>query len=171
MKARLTARATEYLRMKATEERRRREEEARKAREEQEARMRAAEAAERDAAEKAAALQAEASRQAYLDRVAAEKDRDRALDHAVLADKQAASAEKAAAAAPSEMARTRGAASLSTLKREWVCDLVDRSAITAELLPFLSDEAVEKAGRAAMRAGRRQLAGFRIYETETASIR
>lgn len=145
-----------FLRAKAAEERRIREEAERIAREE------AARIA-REAAEAAAKAQSDA-------------DLDRAIAAEDAARKAAADAAKAAQAAdakPADMARTRGDyGAVGTLRREVTFDGLDRAALDLEALrPYLPQDAIEKAIRAFIRAGGRQLRGVRIYETETAVVR
>lgn len=145
-----------YLRRKAEEERRRREEAERIAREE-------AERAARAAAEAAAKAQTDADLNAAIV----------AEDAAIKAAADAAKAAQAADAKPADMARTRGDyGAVGTLRREWVFDDLDRNALDLEALrPFIPQDAIEKAIRAFIRSGGRQLAGVRIYETETTMVR
>lgn len=161
----LNARITDYLREKAMAERRAREEEERRRREEE---RRAAEEAER------------AMREAQAAEAAARMvDAERALAEAVQADQRAKDArvdamlaEQAAAAKPADLARTRTADTLSTLRREWVFEIEDLSAVPLEALrPYIARDAIEKAVRGFVRVGGRQLAGVRIYENETAVVR
>jgi regulator of protease activity HflC (stomatin/prohibitin superfamily) len=138
------------------EERARRMEEERLAREAAEAKRREAEAA------------AQAARDA------------RALDDAILreaaakqAEADAAKAAAAAAAKPAELSRTRGEyGSLASLRTDWVFDNLDRDALDLEALrQHFPSDGLEKAVRAFIKAGGRDLRGVRIFETTTAVVR
>jgi len=154
VKRRVLTKLDAYLLDKADRERRLREDEARQAR-------MAAAKAEADAmalAEKAAVSTAEANE---------------ALDVAVQAGAVAAKAEKAAAAKPADLARTRGDfGSLATLRREWTFKDLDRDKIDLEALrQHLSLEAIERALRSFIKAGGREIAGAVIFEDHSASVR
>lgn len=130
-----------YLREKEAAERRRREEEARKAREEAEARA----AAMREQSDMDAALQAE---------------------------EDARRAQKAAEVKAADLARTRGTlGGVATLRTSWVGELSDRKALDLEALrPLFTDDALNAAIRAAVKAGVRELKGARIFEHKTAMV-
>ena len=147
---------TIYLREKEEQARRARLEEERKARE-------AAEAARREAEERARA----AASAAQL---------DAAIEAERAAETAAADLAKATAAAevkPAELSRTRGEyGSVSSLRTEWVFDNLDRAQLDLEALrPYLPSDALEKAVRAFIRAGGRELRGVEIYETTAAVVR
>lgn len=151
-KKRLEAPCGVYLRAKADAERKAREDAERVARE-------AAERALREAQE------AEAARR--------QSDSAAALDRAVAAEEAARQAQKAAEAKPAEMARTRGEmGSVATLRTSWDAEITDFSAIPLqEIRAFIPRDAIEKAVRAFVRAGGRELAGVRIFENSTAIVR
>lgn len=147
---------TVYLREKEAAARRQREEQERLARE-------AAERARIEAEEKARAIADAAG-----------------LDEAIEAEKAAeiaaadlAKAEQAAEAKAAELSRTRGEyGSMSSLRTEWVFDAIDRSTIDLEALrPYLPADGLEKAVRAFIRAGGRELRGTTIYEKTAAVVR
>ena len=190
MKTSLSLRVTDYLRRKAQEERRRREEEERLRREEAARALREAEERDRAARqakeEEAALAAAEAAKAATASDfgsstilapiagyAAAEQARaNSALDDAAAADAAAQKAAREAAAKPADLARTRGEASLSTLKETWEFEIVDIQAIPLSVLrPFLPRPDIEKAVRAFVRVGHRELEGVRIYKVESAVIR
>lgn len=153
----LSRKIGDYLHKKAEDERRAREaEEARKRAEADEARRKAAE------------LEQQATTNQSL-RVAVEADQ-----MATRAEAQAAKATKAAEAKPADLARTRTATgTLSTLKREWVTEIVDVDKIDLNALRgyFTRDE-IEKAVRGAFKADHtREIAGAKHYEQNVASIR
>lgn len=130
-----------YLRRKADAARREQEEAARKAREE----------AERQAA-------------------AARTDAD--LARAVETEAQAIKHEEAAAMKPAEHARTRGDfGAVATLRTEWRAEIVEREKLDLEALrPHFATADLEKALRAAVKAGARSIAGARIYEAHLARV-
>lgn len=147
---------TVYLREKEEAERRARMEQERLARE-------AAEKAAKEAAQKA------------KDAVDAA-----ALDGAIEAEKAAevaaadlAKAQQAAEVKPAELSRTRGEyGSMSSLRTEWVFDDISRADLDLEALrPYLPTDGIEKAIRAFIRAGGRELAGVRIHERTVAVVR
>lgn len=161
----MNARLATYLRAKAEAERAAREAEERARREEERRQREEADRKMREAAEaEAANRKAEA---------------DRALAAAAEADARAAAARvdtiiaaQAAAAKPAELARTRTAEGVSTLRREWVFEIDDFDAIPLDVIrPYLPREAIEKAVRGFVRAGRRELPGVRIFETHSAMVR
>lgn len=148
-------RLTIYQREKAAEERRRREEVERLAREE--ATRLAREAAEREAAMKdaadleAAVIVAEASFMAAAD---------------------ASKAAKAADAKPAELSRTRGDYAVASLRTFWDFRDLDRAALDLEALrQHLPMDGLERAVRAFVKAGGRQLAGVEIFENTATAVR
>jgi uncharacterized membrane protein YqiK len=150
-KKRLSDRVGVYLRKKAEEERA------------------AALKAEAEARAEAARLlqEAQAAEAAALPNAAAT-----ALDASIEAHNVAQGFAAQAQASPADLARTRNAASLSTLKEVWKFQVLDFDTIDmAKLRPFIADADIEKAIGAYIRVGNRQLAGVRIYKTEEAVIR
>ena len=149
-------RLTLYQRRKAEEERRRREEEARLQAEEAERQRIAAEQAAADLRtddDLAAAISAETlSRQAEID---AEKARQAAL------------------AKPAELSRSRGElGAVASLRTEWTGEIVSREEIDLSALrPHIPLDALEKAVRAYVRAGGRDLKGAKIYERTVSVVR
>lgn len=154
LKKRIESKLGAYLREKEAAERRRREEEARKA------------------AEEAAAREAETMKLAEVEGLAPAVA-NAALDGAVAAQATAEQAQKAAEAKPAELARTRGDfGSLATLSRQWTFKDLNRDAIDLEALrPHLPLDGLEKAVRAAIKAGAREIRGVTIYEDAKASVR
>lgn len=150
------ARVTVYLRRKAEEERQRRAEEERRARE-------AAEAARREAAERERVMAEEADLDAAIEanRRAAEAEADRIR------------AEQAAHAKAADLSRTRGDfGSVASLRTETVFEDLDRQALDLEALrPYLPVDGLEKAVRAFIKAGGRELRGVRIFERQVAAVR
>lgn len=147
---------TIYAREKADRERRERMEQERLAREAAEAARKAAEEAARAAADAAA-----------LDRaIEAEKAAETAQADLV-------KAERAADAKAAEMSRTRGEyGSMSSLRTSWVFDEIDRATLDLEALrPYLPVDGLEKAVRAFIKSGGRELRGTTIYETTNAVVR
>lgn len=147
---------THYAREKAEQERRERLEQERLARE-------AAEVARREAEEKARAAADEVS-----------------LDDAIEAEARAETAQadlvKAEAAAdvkPAELSRTRGEyGAVSSLRTQWTFDEIDRASLDLEALrPYLPTDGLEKAVRAFIKAGGRELKGTKIYETTAVVVR
>lgn len=138
-------------------------------RQKEEAERRARLEAERIAREESQRKEAEALALATKDVAGSEK----ALDAAVAAEAQAVEAGVAAEAKPAELARTRGDyGSVSTLRTSWDFEIDDRSKIPLDALrPYLAADAVDKAVRAFVRAGGRDLAGVRIFENRTAMVR
>jgi len=147
---------TVYLREKEEAERRARMEQERLARE-------AAEKAAKEAAQKAK----DAADAAALDgAIEAEKA-------AEVAAADLAKAQQAAEVKPAELSRTRGEyGSMSSLRTEWVFDDVSRADLDLEALrPYLPTDGIEKAIRAFIKAGGRQLRGVAIYESTKAVVR
>jgi hypothetical protein len=151
-KSSLLKRSTAYLQKKEAIERAAREAEAKKAADEQAAAMAAAERAQDQG------------------------DTDTALE--MLAEASAAETTAAVAAAearakPADLVRTHGTGgSVSTLKKEWTFTVEDRSKIPLEQIrPYLAADAVDKAIKAFIKAGNRELAGVRIFEQPKAMVR
>lgn len=129
--------------------------------------LRAKAAAERARQEEAARLaREEAERQA----AAARTDTD--LNKAVETEARAIKHEEAAAQKPAEHARTRGDfGAVATLRTEWRSEIVDRATIDLTALrPYFATADIEKALRAAVKAGARDIAGARIYEAQLARV-
>jgi hypothetical protein len=147
---------TVYQRAMAEAERRRREEAERKARE-------GALAARKEAEARAAQVQHEAD-------LAAAIEAERAAEQA---EAEAAAAAAAAAARPAELHHDRGdLGGRSALRTDWVGEVVDRDELDLEALrPHLALDALEKAVRAFVRAGGRELSGARIYQTSRSVVR
>ena len=156
IKKKVEARLTAYQRKKADDERRRREEEARLARE-------AAELASREAAQRANAVNTETDLALAID---AEETAARAANDAALAKADAD-------AKPAELSRTRSDfGSVASLRTTWTFDGLDRSKIDLEALrQHIPEEALEKAVRAFIKAGGRELAGVRIFEHQSTVVR
>jgi hypothetical protein len=148
----LEARATEYQRAKAAEERRRREEEARRAREEEERQRQIAARATEEGRRAAAAKAADKADEAA--------DRTRA-------------AEAAAQASAVDLTRVRTeTGTVVTTRTTWEFEVTDLAAVPLEIIrPYLPRADVEKAIRTFVRMGGRQLAGVRIFESESAAFR
>lgn len=147
---------TTYLREKADRERREREEQERIARD-------ASDKARREAEERAAAL-------------ASEKDLPAALEAEQAANTAAADlvkAEQAADVKAAELSRTRGEyGAMSSLRTSWTFDQIDRTTLDLETLrQHLPSDGLEKAVRAFIKAGGRELRGTRIFETTAAVVR
>ena len=85
----------------------------------------------------------------------------------------ACAVEAGANAKPAELVRTYSSGgSVSTLKKEWTFAVESREAIPLDTLrPYLAADAVDKAIRAFVKAGGRQLAGVKIYEAPKAMVR
>lgn len=152
----IVARAEDYMKAKAAEERRRREEEARRVEEER----RLAEERARTAAET----------------MQTDQDLDVAVEAETVAAQLVAEEEarrKDAEAKVTDLARTRGDyGGVATLATRWTFKDLNRHAIDLEALrQYLPQDAIEKAVRAAIRAGVRDLRGVTIFQDETAVIR
>lgn len=156
LKKRVEGKLTKYLREKEAAERRRREEEARLAREEEDRLRR-----EREEAERAVRDQ-----QTLDNAIAAETAEQQAAADTV-------NAEKAAAAKPAELSRTRGEyGGLSSLRTEWTFADLDREEIDLEALRHhLTVDGLEKAVRSFVKAGGRELRGVRIFQDTRAVVR
>ncbi|MFM8747536.1 MAG: hypothetical protein ACKOED_12875, partial [Aestuariivirga sp.] len=155
-KTAIERRLTDYLRDKEARARREREERERSARQ-------AAETARREAEAKARALTDEPSLEAAI---AAQKAAETASADLVKAS-------QAAAAKPAELSRTRGDyGAVSSLRTQWDFDEIDREALDLEALRFhIPADGLERAVRAFIKAGGRELSGTRIHETTVASVR
>lgn len=149
-------RLTDYLRDKEARARREREEQERIARQE----------AERARAEAEAKVKALTSDNDLIAAIDAEKV-------AQTASADLVKAEQAADVTPAELSRTRGEyGSVSSLRTQWVFDEIDRTTIDLEALrPYLPTDALEKAVRAFIKAGGRELRGTTILETTSAVVR
>jgi regulator of protease activity HflC (stomatin/prohibitin superfamily) len=103
-------------------------------------------------------------------RIAAEAERaaqdQSTLQTAIDAAAAAEAAQQAAAAKASDLSRNRGDwGSVSSLQTFWDFADLDRNAIDLEALrPHLALDAIEKAVRAAIKSGARQMRGVRIFE-------
>ncbi len=71
------------------------------------------------------------------------------------------------------MSRTRGEyGSMSSLRTSWVFDEIDRATLDLEALrPYLPTDGLDKAVRAFIKAGGRELKGTNIFETTAAVVR
>lgn len=147
---------TIYLRGKADRERREREERERLAREEETRRRREAEEAER-------ILRDEKSLKAAID----------ADKRAKEAEADRITAEKAAQAKAADLSRTRGEyGAVSSLRTLWTFSDLDREMIDLYTLRFyIPMDGLERAVRAFIKAGGRDLRGVKIFETTDAVVR
>lgn len=143
-----------HLRHKAELERQER------ARQQREAEARAKQAAEEARAREAALIQDDDLEPAIA-----------AAEAEIQAKRDAYQAGRAAAAPPADLVRTRGdMGGVATLKREWTWEITGPVDLDA-LRPYLPADAVDKALRAAIRAGIREIGGTRIFQTERALVR
>ena len=151
MKARLTA----YQRREAERERRRREEQERREREE-------AERARQEAEAKAEAAETDDDLDAA---VAAEED-------AAAAQERAEQAERATQTGAADLSRQHTAAgTVASLRTTVKCTAFSRGALDLEALrPYLSVDSIEKAIRAYIRAGGRELRGATIEEVSESRV-
>lgn len=151
-KGEIEVRASEYLRAKAREERRRREEQERLAREEAEAKLKAA--AEAEAANRKARA-------------------NTALEEAIDAQNAAIVASRAANASNADLARTKSDSGVtSTLRTRWEFEISELDKVPLEKLrPYFTRSEIEKAIRAYVAKGGRDLPGTRIFEQSVASFR
>lgn len=96
-----------------------------------------------------------------------------ALSEAAQADERASVAEATVAAKPADLVRTYSlGGSVSTLKKEWTFEILDAEKLDAsKLWQYVSLAEKQKAIRAFVKAGGRELAGVRIYEAAKASVR
>ena len=131
--------------------------------------------------QKAAATRRAAEAQAKLEREAAERlaaeaaaaADDAKLDEALSAEERALEAEALAEAKPAELSRSRGDyGSVSSLRTTWESEITDRAQLDLEALrPYFAIADLEKAIRAFVKAGGRELRGARIFEMTTAVVR
>jgi hypothetical protein len=155
IKTKLNDRVTIYLRKKEAEERRRREEQERIARAEAERQRIAAEEAARNAKTDTdlsdAIARDESARQAEADAFAARQD---------------------AEAKAAELSRTRGSlGAVASLRTTWACEILSRDDLDLNALrPYFTTADLEKALRAAVKAGARSIKGARIFETDKAAV-
>ncbi len=152
----ITHRVKLFQDKQVVEERRRREAEARRQREE-------AERLAREAAEREAAAQTD-------------EELDAAISADELARQAAADAESArrkSAAKAADMSKIRDDhGAVSSLRTFWDFADLDRNTIDLEVLRLhLSEGAMEKAVRAYIKSGGRELSGVRIFENTRAAIR
>lgn len=150
------SRLTVYQRAKAAAERRRRDEEAARQREEAERLRKAAEEAEAAAKEEAD----------LRDAIAVDAS-------AQQAEADAAAATRAATAKPADLHRARGDfGAVGSLRTAWTGDITDRETLDLEALrPHIALDALEKAVRAYVRAGGRDLRGANIYQDTRTVVR
>lgn len=152
----IESRLTTYQRKKAEDERRAREAEA--------ARVAAEAERLRVAAEAAAAA------------ISTPADLDSAVTAEALAEEAAADtvqAAREAAAKPAELSRTRGdLGAVASLRTYWDFADLDREKLDlSRLRPYIAVADLEKAVRAYIRAGGRELAGVRIFENTGTQVR
>lgn len=155
-KADVERRLTLWQREKAEAERRRREEIARQVREEAERQRKEAEEAERKAR-----TETDIDAAISADTLAAQREAD------------AIAAQRAAEARPAELSRQRSDyGAVASLRRFWDMEGLDRDALDLETLrPFIPLDALEKAVRAFIRSGGRELRGCRIFENTATTVR
>lgn len=131
----------------------------------------AAERKEREAAERAERERAE--------RLAAEAETDADLDAAIVAeeaaDVAATEAQEAAVAAqakPVDLTRTRGdLGATASMRMVWTGEILDVRMLDLDVLrPHLPYEVLERAVKAYVRAGGRELMGARIFERPTTRV-
>lgn len=149
-------RLTLFQREQAEAERRRREEIARQER--AEAERLAQEAA---AAEAAAQTEVEIDEAISADALAQQREADAVV------------ARRAAEAKPAELSRQRSDyGAVASLKRFWDMEGLDRDTLDLNTLrPFIPADALEKAVRAFIRSGGRELRGVRIFENTATAVR
>jgi hypothetical protein len=154
-KARVAMKLTIYQRAVADAERRRREEAERLARE-------AAAEAARTAREAEEAMRTQAGLDAAVE----------AAERARVAQADAVAAEKAAAVKPAELSRTRGdVGAVASLRTFWDFTDLDRETLDLETLrQHLPADALEKAVRAFIKAGGRELRGVKIFENTASRV-
>ncbi len=161
---------TAYQRRKAEEERRRREEEARRQREEEERRRQEALRLAREAEELEALKRKDLADKTMEQAAALELQ---AQESAI----EAARAEKKADAGAADMSRTRGTlGSVQSLRETIVAEPVNKETLKADvdleaLRPFLDPDAIQKAANLFVKAGGRELRGFKIYTRQDVVVR
>ena len=155
VKKTLNARLTAYQREEAAKERRRREEEERRRREE-------AERARREAEAKAQAAETEGDLEAAV----------QAEDEAREAQAEAERAARASQAGSADLSRQHsGAGSVASLRTTWKCTGFDHQTVDlGALRHHLSRDAIERAIRAYIRAGGRELRGATIAEISESRV-
>src|SRR3990167_3129 len=133
--------------------------------------------AERAAAEKKAAEEAAEAAQRAIDAMASDDDLGNAMERETIAEAaavNAAKAEKEAEQSAADLSRTRSevGGSVSSLRTVWDFDGMDRAKIDLEALrPYIPVDGLEKAVRAFIKAGGRNLKGVRIYEDRRVVVR
>ena len=170
-KATLQDRLTIYERAKAAEERQWREEAARREREEAQRLQAIAAERERRAAEE---LERAADTDADLDdAIAADAAARQAEAEARQADADAVVAERAASAKAAQLHTTRGDyGSSSSLRTFWDFADLDRAALDLDALRLhIPLDGLEKAVRAYIKAGGREMRGVRIFKNTKSVVR
>jgi hypothetical protein len=129
-------------------------------------RQRQKEAEEQARAEAETNLQAALAAQAAGDAATAQRALGAAMDAETAADHAAARQ----AASPATLVRTYATSgNMVSSQEKWEFEITDRAAIPLEAIrSFIPTDAVEKAVKAFVRAGGRELNGVRIYETRKA---
>lgn len=128
------------------------------------ARRRAEEAKQREEAER---LQQEAARAA-----AAGQADQAAIAAAAAAEAESHAERESVPVRAADLARTTTTAGTATLGEVWCFEIADFDKIDLNALrPYLKRDDIEKAIRAFVRAGRRELAGVRIYQDTRAQFR
>lgn len=141
--------------------------------------IRAEEEARRRAVAKKAREEAEAAQKAADEAARAmvsEDDMDAVIEadeRAARIAKEAEAARQATEAKAAELSRSRGAyGATSSLRTDWVHGAINRETLDLEKLRmFFNDEALDKAVRAFIKAGGRDLRGVDIKEETTARVR
>lgn len=123
--------------------------------------------------EKARRAEEERIALAEAERLAQIAASDADLDRAIVQEAAAIEATKAVQATPADMVRTRGDyGSVSTLRKSWVFEIVEYGDVSLDALrPYLARADVEKAIRAFVLKGGRDLKGVRIFEEQKAMVR
>ena len=101
------------------------------------------------------------------------KEADAAMVQAASTETAAAKMEASAAARPAELARSRSeSGALASLRTIWVGELQNREEIDYRVLShYLSDESLQKAINAYVKAGGRVLSGAKIFEKSETVVR
>ena len=99
-------------------------------------------------------------------RLAEEAKGDDDLDAAVIAEETANKAAKEATAPAADLSRSRGEyGTQSSLRKRWTHTVTHKGSIPLDQLrEYFSDDAIDKAIRAFVRSGGRELAGVKIFE-------
>lgn len=162
---------TAYQRRKAEEERRRREEEARRQREEEDRKRQEALRLAREAEELERLKQKDLAEQTLAEAAKLERE---AAQTAITAEK----AEKKAEAKAADISRTRGVlGSTQSLRTVWAAEPVGsqeecRAALDWQKIgPYIPFEAIQVAANLYMKAGGRELSGFKIHEKQDVVFR